>query len=97
MGLLENLWKVVEALIDTHLCASIHLCDVLHRLRSRRGMGTAIMELQFAQEIVSMYHNPLFLVFLDLRRAYNTVDRGRLVRTLEVHSAGPCFCELLVT
>ena len=46
IGLLETLWKVVEALIDTRLCASLQLHDVLHGFWSRRGTGTAIMELK---------------------------------------------------
>ena len=37
-------------------------------------MGTKIMELQLAQEPDSMEQNPLFLAFLDLHKAYYTVD-----------------------
>ena len=41
--LLETLWKVVEALIDTRLHASLQLHDALHGFRDGRGTGTAIM------------------------------------------------------
>ena len=34
MNLLETLWKVVETLVDTRLCASLQMHDVLHRFRS---------------------------------------------------------------
>ena len=64
-----NLWKVVEAIIDTFLCASIHFHDVIHRFRARRGKGEAIMYLNPAQELASIDHNALLLVFLDLRKA----------------------------
>ena len=37
-------------------------------------MGTTILELKLAQELDSMEQNPLFLVFLDLHKAYYTVD-----------------------
>ena len=30
IGLLESLWKVVEAIIDTRLRESVHLHNVLH-------------------------------------------------------------------
>ena len=30
-----------------------------------------------------MYQESLFLIFLDLRKAYDTVDRGCLLMTLE--------------
>ena len=39
IGLLEALWKVVEAIIDTCLRASVHLHDVLSGLRAGRGTG----------------------------------------------------------
>ena len=75
IGLLETLWKVVEDLIDTRLRASLQMQDVLHRFRDGRGTGTAIMELMLAQELSSIDQSPLFLVFLDLRKAYDTVDQ----------------------
>ena len=50
-----------------------------------------------AQELASIYHNPLFLVFLDLRKAYNTVDRDRLLHTPEGYDAGSGMCGLLDT
>ena len=56
--LLETLWKVVEAPIDTCLRASLQFHDILHGFWYRRGMGTAIMELKFAQELSSVDHYP---------------------------------------
>ena len=64
-----NLWKVVEAIIDTCLCASIHFHDVIHGFRARRGKGEAIMYLNLSQELASIDHDALLLVFLDLRKA----------------------------
>ena len=37
------------------------------------------------------------MVLLDLQKAYNTVDRDRLLQTLEGYGAGPCMCGLLNT
>ena len=37
------------------------------------------MELKLAQELASVDHDPIVMVFLYLRKAYNTVDRGRLI------------------
>ena len=42
-----------------------------------------IMELKLAQDLASIYQEPLFLVFLDLRKAYDIVNRERLLITLE--------------
>ena len=49
ISLLETLWKVVEALIDTRLRARLQIQDVLHGFRYGRGTGAAIMELKIAQ------------------------------------------------
>ena len=95
--LLDTLWKVVEALIDTCIRASLQFHDFLHRLRARRGTGTAKMDLNLAQELARVDHGPLFLVFLDLRKAYKNVGRERLIQTLEGYSAEPSLCGLLET
>ena len=48
IGLLDNLWKVLEALIDTHLRASPHSHGVLHGFQAEKGMGTAIIKPKLA-------------------------------------------------
>ena len=40
------------------------------------------MELKLVQELARIDQNPLFLLFLDLRKAYDTMDRYRLLITL---------------
>ena len=81
--LLETLWKVVEVLINTRLRGILYIHYFLHGFRSMRGTGTAIMELNISQALDSIYQCPLFLVFLELWKAYDTVDRDRLFITLE--------------
>ena len=73
IGLLETLWKVVEALTDNFLRASLQLYNILHGFRSGRRIWTAIMDLKLAQELASIDQDLLFLVFLDLRKGYDTV------------------------
>ena len=55
------------------------------------------MELKIAQEIASIDQDPLFLVFLDLRKAYDIVDREHLIITLEGYGLGPRICGILET
>ena len=66
--LLETLWKVVEALINTRIRVILQFHDVLHGIRDRRGTGTAIVELKLYQEIYRIYQDPFFLVFQNLRK-----------------------------
>ena len=54
IGLIETMWKVVEALIDTCLRASLHMHEILHGSRARIGMRTAIMELKIYQDLSSI-------------------------------------------
>ena len=97
IGLLETLWKVIAALIDTCLRASLQFHDIFHRFQSGRGTGMAIMELNLVQELAIVDHGPLLLVFFDLRKAYDTVNRDRLIQTLEGYDAGPRMYGLLET
>ena len=95
IGLLETLWKVVEALIDTRLRVSLQFHYVLHGFRAGIGMRKDIMEPKLTLELSSVYHEPLFLVFLQLRKAYNTVYRDRLVQKFKGYGAGSCMFGLM--
>ena len=67
ISLMETLWKVVEAIIDTRLREIISFHGFLHGLCVVRLTGATILDLKLAQDLASIYQGPLFLVFLDLR------------------------------
>ena len=54
-----------------------------------------ILELNLAQELDSIYQDPLFLVLLYLQKAYDTLNHGGLHTTLKGYVSGPCMCILL--
>ena len=93
--MLESLWEVVETIIDTRLRASVCLHDVLRGFHTVRGTGAAILELNLDQDLDIMDQDPLLLAFLNLSKDYDTVDRGRLLTTLEGYGAGPRMCRIL--
>ena len=49
--------------------------EVLHGFRDIKGTVAAIMELKLAQELANIDQSPLFLVFMELRKVYDTVDQ----------------------
>ena len=79
----------MEAIIEIRLRTSVRLHNFLHGFRAGRGMGTPILDLKLAQELDSVDQGPLYLVFLDLQKSYNTVYRGYLLTTLEGYGSGP--------
>ena len=95
INLLEVLWKVVEAIIDTRIKIVGKFHGVLHGFHASRSTGMAIMELKMEQDLASIYQYPLFLEFLDLRKGYDTLHRVRILQTLERYGAGPKMRGLL--
>ena len=49
--LLEVVWKVVEAVIDTQIKTVILFYNVLHGFSAGRDTGTTTMDLKLAQEL----------------------------------------------
>ena len=86
---------MVEDIVYTRLRASISFHDVLHDTSMGRGMGRDILDLKLSQELASSDQDPLFLVFLDLRKSYDTVDQGCFLATPEGYGAGPHMCRIL--
>ena len=85
----------MEEIIYTCLRASVRLHNALHGFRAGRRTETVILDLKMVQELKSMDQEPLFLVFLDLRKVYYTIYCGCLLTTLEGYGAGPHMCRLL--
>ena len=95
IGLIDTLRKLVKDIIDNFLKLCIIFHEVLHGFCAGRGMGMAILELKLAQEMSGINKESLFLVFLDLHKAYDNFDRGYLLTTLEGYGDGPHMCGIL--
>ncbi len=96
IGLLEPLWKVVEQIMDQQLNA-LPLHEALHGCRNRRGMGTAILEVKLAQQLAHLEQEPFYKVFLDLKKAFDAMDRERCLQILERYGARPNMVRLIRT
>ena len=95
VSLLETLWKVVEYIINTRLRSCITFHDVLCGFHAIRGTWMSILDLKLTQIPARINQYPIFLLFLDLRKSYETLDQCRLLTTLEGYGAGPHMCRIL--
>ena len=82
IGLLEVAWKAIEGVLDGRL-KGVALHDSLHGFREKRGCGTGIMEAKLLQQLATIEQCPLYGIFLDLRKAYDAMDRSRCLLILK--------------
>ena len=74
---MEVTWKVVAVILHRRITTGIKLHDALHRFREGCGKGTAILEAKLLQQLAAMREEVLYVIFLDLTKAYNALDRSR--------------------
>jgi len=88
IGLLDPIWKVVEKVMVARFFV-IKLHDCLHGGLPGRGTGTAITEVKLQQQLAWADQEPLYQIYLDLRKAYDALDRGRCLEILAGYGVGP--------
>ncbi|KAL7541335.1 hypothetical protein ACHAWF_006905 [Thalassiosira exigua] len=87
IGLLEPIWKVIEGVMDTCL-EVIELHDFLQGYRTKRGTGTATVEAKLVAQLAYLEQEPFFAIFIDLRKAFDVMDRGHCLRILRGYGVG---------
>ena len=64
--LLEVLWNVMEAVIDTRIKKAVVFHDFLHEFCAGRGTGKFIIDINLVQDLATVDQDSLFLMLLDL-------------------------------
>ena len=75
--LVEVVCKVVAVIINCRLTAFITYHDFLHGFRAGHGICTTILEAKLLQKLAAMREEVLYVIFLDLKKAYDVLDRYR--------------------
>ena len=89
INLMEVMWKVVAEILNFRITASITFHNFFHGFWAGRGTGTTTLEANLFQQLVTLREEILYVIFLDLHKAYDTLDRSRCLDILEGYSVVP--------
>ena len=64
------------------ITASITFHDFLHVFREGRVTGTATLEAKLLQQLAVLREEVRYVIFLDLHKAYEALDRSRCLDIL---------------
>ena len=87
----------MSAIINRRFTSSITYHDAPHGFRTGRGTGTATLEANLLQQLATMREEVLYVIFLDLTKAYYALDRSRCLEILEGYGVVPNARRLLKT
>ena len=94
---MEVVWKVVAVILNHCFTSSITYHDALHGFRAGLGIGTATLEAKLLQKLAARREEVLYVIFLDLTKAYNALDSSRCLEILEGYGVGPNASSMLKT
>ena len=97
IDLLDVLWKVISGIINCQISSSTQFHDALHGFCAGRGTGNTTLEEKLIQQIIDMREKVLHAIFIDLRKAYDDLDRDRCLDILAGYGVGPRTLRILRT
>ena len=92
---MEVVWNVYVVVVNCFLKRSMTLHDALNGFWLGRSTRTATFEAKLVQQLVGLEHEPLFQVFLDVRKAYVSMDRRRCMEILRGYRMGQNMARLI--
>ena len=81
--IVQVMWTAVVVLLNRRFTASMTYHNFLHELRTGHGTGSANIEVKLLQQVGAMREAVLHAIFLDLHKAYHSLDRSRCLDILK--------------
>ena len=90
IALLEVVYKLISSIINQRLASGLNtkFHNAIHGFRSGRGTGTATIEAKLLMQLAQRANKPLYMIFMDLKKAYDTLDRNRTMKILKGYGVG---------
>jgi hypothetical protein len=76
IGLLESVWKLILSILDARMKDIVEFNNAIHGFRQERGTGTAVLHNKLGIQLAIRRKDTVVQLYLDLTKAYNTLDRG---------------------
>ena len=73
---MEVTWKVVSENLNCWITAYITYHKSPHEFQAGRGTGTATLEVKLLQQLATLREEVLYVIFLDLNKKYDALDRS---------------------
>ena len=86
--LVEAICKMINTIINSHFRTAISIHDSLHGFRQEMGTGTVTLEVKMVQQMVGIFNKPLFQMFLDVKNAYESLDRMWCMKIFQGYGIG---------
>jgi hypothetical protein len=87
IGLLNPCWKVMEKIMVRRMGA-IDFCPCLHGGMPKRGTRTATIEAKLAQQLAWVEQEPLYQIFVNLRKAYTHLNQEKCLEIMTGYGVG---------
>ena len=82
-------------LVNYRLKSSAVLHNVLHGFIKGIGMETSTLEANLDQNLAGILHKPLFQVFLDVRKTYDSMNMEQCLELLRGYRLGTNLARIL--
>lgn len=95
IALLDLVCKVVASVINTRITTEVTFHDALQGSVKSQGTGTGMMEAKLISQLRKSSDGPLFMVFLDLKKAFYSLDQEWALLVLEKYGVGPYLLRII--